>query len=300
MAGGKCYQGTLIYGVSGVGKTTQIGEQARWVYDKFGLKTRLVSASGGGWASIDPLVDAGIVIPTFILERKFVYETLNKLSEGYWPEDTSDPTSKLLAPSQQSDWDEFGCLAFEGMTEMADWMMRYSVAREAEGRIRISGQKVAANFLDGEMRCGAPSMGMYNTIQNYIAQYVAQSKAIKDKYILWTALERKVTDENTRRPTYGPEVCGEAKTTTCSAWFDYVLHLYYESSNKNNLGTRRMYLTRHFENGVPFVAKSQMSILTTLPPYLEGDELSMYYFQELLLEKRKQAKEKLIGGKKDE
>lgn len=285
----------LWYGISGVGKTTQIGEAAKWVYDKTGKKTRLVSTSGGGWQSIQAHVDAGLIDPIHIVGMDHPFETLDRYSRGWW----HDENGKLQIPARQDDWDDFGAIAFDGIAEAGEWLMRYSVQQEAEGKIKISGQKVATMFRDGQSAFGAPSMSMYGTIQNYLSQYISQSCALDGKYIFWTSLEKKVTDDNTRLPAYGPEIIGNAKTTMAPAWFDNVLHLYFAggSLKKGSDAKRVLYLRQHFEDGIPFLAKNTASFYAPLPEFLEGDDLSVGVFLELLEESRERVKEQLLGGK---
>ncbi len=53
----------LIYGESGTFKTTAIGFFAEYIWRKYGKRTRLVSADGGGWFPVQKYVDAGIIEP---------------------------------------------------------------------------------------------------------------------------------------------------------------------------------------------------------------------------------------------
>lgn len=292
--GGKCIQSVLVYGISGVGKTTQIGKAAEFVYNKTGKKTRLASTSGGGWGSIDPQVELGIVEPCYLLNRKYPYETLQRMSRGWWPEDANDSDSPLVEPSKQKSWADVGALAFDSVTEGAEWVMRYSVEAEAKGVIRISGQQPAAKFQEhqGGDFFGSPSMGMYGTIQNYFGQFVAQSTAIPGRYIFWTALELKGTDENTRLPLYGPEIIGKAKTSGAPAWFNHVLHLCFVGQSAKSRGERRMYFESHFEEGIPCLAKNTASLYVPLvqlnggKEYLEGDKVSLDWFLSMLEESK--------------
>ena len=99
-----------VYGRSGSTKTTQVGHMAEYVWEKYGKRTRLVSADPGGWQSIDHLIEAGIIEPPFTLNLGTSYplETLMRLAQGWWP----DANGKL-APSNL---DKVGAYAFEGMS----------------------------------------------------------------------------------------------------------------------------------------------------------------------------------------
>lgn len=297
----KCLESLLVYGISGAGKTTQVGELAVWVHEKLHKKTRLVSCSGGGWTSIKPAVDAGIVQPLSIYSRESAVETLDKLTKGYWPCDTEDPTAKLVPPEEQKDWGEVGALCFDSLTESCDWMMTKLLMAEAAGKIKISA--LSMSFRDGTTTYAAPAMSHYGNVQERLSQFIAQSKQIGDRYCMWTALELKASDDNTRLPLYGPDVIGKAKTAKASAWFDNTLHLHLSGGGlKKGVPVRRLYFNTHFEDdGIPYIAKnrghysSPMSKLVDNKDYLEGDDASVYKFLQLL----EKSHESALGKFKD-
>jgi|WetSurMetagenome_2_1015567.scaffolds.fasta_scaffold11627_6 hypothetical protein len=299
-SGAKCLESILVYGVSGAGKTTQIQELAKHVHKKLGKVVRLASCSGGGWTSIQPAIDAGIVIPTYIRARKFPVETMDKISKGYWPEHPDDPESPLLPIEKQANWKDVGGVANDSMTEGCEWMMSHINSQEAAGKIKISNQ--SANFKDGETNYGTPSMAHYGNVQSRIADFVAQSKALRGVYVLWTALELKSTDDNSRLPLYGPDVVGKAKTATACAWFDNTLHMYLTGAGGLKQGpvVRRLYLTNHFESdSIPFIAKNRGHYYAPLPEYLEGADCSLDKFLHLLEESHAKAKLKLMTELKE-
>ena len=59
----------VLYGPTGSRKTSQIGEFAKYIYEKTGKITRLVSCDGGGWAPIQDLINAGIIEAWRILSK---------------------------------------------------------------------------------------------------------------------------------------------------------------------------------------------------------------------------------------
>lgn len=294
----KCQESLLIYGVSGAGKTTQIAELAKWVYRKTGKKTRLVSCSGGGWTSILPAIQAGIVIPTYIRSREFPVETLDKMTKGWWPSDPDDSNSPLLAPEKQ-DLKDVGAVAFDSMTEACEWMMSYITNAEAAGKMKISSQPM--KFRDGATDFGSPSMAHYGNIQTRITDFVTNTKGLSGMYVMWTALELKSTDDNSRLPLYGPDVSGKAKTAIASAWFDNTLHLYITGAGglKKGPSIRRLYLSTHFEDDqIPYVAKNRGHYYAPLPEFLEGDKCSLDVFMKLLEESHEKAKAKFMSEMK--
>jgi hypothetical protein len=296
MPAGKCTESLLVYGISGSGKTTQVQELSKYVYKKTGKKTRLVSMSGGGWTSIMPAVSAGLVDPCYIRSRDKAVETLQRFSMGWWPIDVEDPTSPLAPPEKQQNWKDVGAIAYDGITEGCEWLMSYMVGNEAAGKMKIS--QLSANFKDGETNFGTPSLAHYGNVQSRIADFVGFSKAIRDVYIMWTALELKATDDNSRLPLYGPDISGKAKTAIAGAWFDNTLHLYITGQGGLKKGTsiRRLYLSTHFEDDqIPFVAKNRGHFYSPLPEYLEGEKCSLAVFLELLEESHKKATERFMS-----
>lgn len=298
--GGKCISSNLIYSVSGGGKTTQLGEAAIFIHKTQGKKFRLASASGGGWGPIQSLVDLGIVIPTFIVNRVNSWNTIDKLTKGWWPKDPDDPSSPLIPPTDQPDWDQIGGYGFESLTEISEWIMYKAVQEEAAGKKKFSAQAPAAKFMDGDAHYGVPAQHLYLVIQNHMAQWVAQSKALSGKYVFWTALENKSVDENTKQPVYGPAISGNAKTSIAPAWFDNVLHIHLEGRLKEGgkaTKTRKMYTGIHFEeNGIPYLAKNTASKYAPIPEFLTGNDLSMIRFFELLEESKEAAKAAITQG----
>jgi hypothetical protein len=297
--GGKSLLTLCVYGPSGSGKTTQVGDLAKWLYDKTGKTTRLVSASGGGWAPIQYLVNAGVIEPVYLIGRQHPYEAISKLSKGYWPVDPDAAETKLAEPgTQNNDISNVGLWAFESMSEISDWLMRYSVGMEAAGKMKISAQKAAAKFKDGDSWFGSPAQAHYGTIQNTISEVVANSTALPG-YVLWTALERETMED--RQLFQGPLICGEAKTTSCPAWFNNVLHLVFISVGTTVTLERRMYIQQHMDlarriclakNTIPFVPGLEK------PEYLGGEDLSLGKFMDLLEESSSKAEGLLKGPRR--
>jgi hypothetical protein len=93
------FKSDLCYGASGTTKTSQIGRAALWALKKYGKRTRLVSADGGGWEPLDPLVREGIIVPWAIRTREARIEAMDKACQGYWPSDLDNAASPLEPPT---------------------------------------------------------------------------------------------------------------------------------------------------------------------------------------------------------
>src|SRR5215831_10885 len=77
----------LFYGESKVGKTSQLGLAAAYIYSVTGKPIRYVSADNGGWRPIQPLVSAGIIEPISLigLPTRRLWMWIRKLAQGGWP-----------------------------------------------------------------------------------------------------------------------------------------------------------------------------------------------------------------------
>lgn len=302
----KCESLTLLYAVSGFGKTTLVGSMAEWLYHKTGLRTRLVSRSGGGWEVVQYLVDAGIIVPTDITSREDRYNLLDKLSHGWWPADHTDPESPLLCPyhlrdkytkwkggfQTAEDWNGYVALAIDGISEICEWIMSYTVEREAKGLMKVSGESLSSVFADGDEKYGGPGKGQYGTIQNHMSMCVTNTKKLFGKHVLWTALEIRTKDDQTGMPIYGPDILGKAKTSNAVGWAEQTLHGWKDPKSAR----RRLYLTSHYdEYGIEFKAKNTASHHNPLPEFLEGSDLSLGHFMNKLDESKKKTAQRVAA-----
>src|SRR6266851_4108904 len=121
----------LVFGRTGSTKTSQVGHLAEYIEEKYGQKTRLLSADPGGWMPINHLVDAGVVEPFHLtLMNKYPLETITRIAQGYWPENPADPNSKLLKPAEQKNVADIGAVAFEGMSSFSILIMSNLLGRQ--------------------------------------------------------------------------------------------------------------------------------------------------------------------------
>lgn len=87
-----------IYGPSGSGKTSLLASFVTGMYRATGKRARLYNRDGGV-ASIGHLISAGIVDTWDMGTQAFPFEALLEASQGGWPQDVQDPTSRLEAPT---------------------------------------------------------------------------------------------------------------------------------------------------------------------------------------------------------
>jgi len=293
----KCKLDILLWAESGWGKTSQIFNLAEHLYSTEGLKTRLVSNSGGGWAVGQALVDLGVVVPTHLEQRPYTQESISRLVDGWWPEDPADPHSPLQPPpptkaqlagkyrnfsgefQSQSDWDEIGLYAFDSLSEIADKLKRHLRDMGANRKtVASDSEKSMTRYKDGDTYFGSTTRGTYGTVQDYMKDFVARSQALGNKYVIWTALPHIGEEEQTRNAIYGPEVVGKAKTDAAKAWCSNCLHGDLEEVTEGTKRTtqRRLWLKPHYDAfGTKMVAKNSANFWsqTEIPDCLSGKDL---------------------------
>lgn len=205
----------LIYGRSGTTKTSNVGHMAEYIYNKYGERTRLVSADPGGWQSIEHLVEAGLVEPYQLTQsHKYPLEQLIRLAQGWWP----DGTGTL----KQSSLNGIGAYAFEGMSTFSTLIMSNLVGRQD---IHIPDTPKESFVKDDQLRWGFSGRAHYGFIQQRIYEIVSTSNHLPVHKVLWSAHETDAKD-NQQRKIYGPSVIGEAMTGQVGAWFGAMLHLF--------------------------------------------------------------------------
>lgn len=249
----------LTYAKGGLGKSTLGAQLAAWVYKKYKKITRVVNADGGGtYQAHAPLIEAGVSQLWNVdqWDEASTFYTLDKATQGWWPEDPNEPNSPLVAPYKS--WKEcptckedVGAKGFalpknckSCKTPLAAGTFcrtKYEVTPEFdkvgavifEGftkfgdmllqRLRSVNSEGGRTFSDAGFKVSAPGKQHYGDAQTYLSQFVSNSQKIPVNVIYWTALEHRGEDED--KPVYGPKGPGKALTSTCIPWFHHVLHL---------------------------------------------------------------------------
>jgi hypothetical protein len=212
-----------IYGRTGSTKTTQVGHLAEYIWEKHKKRTRLVSASPGGWKPIEYLVrtddnpDGIIEAQHLSLMTPFPLEVITRYCQGWWP----DKAGKLV----KSDLSDIGAYSFEGMSDFSTLVMSNLLGRTD---ISIPGTPKESFVQDRGstegMRWGFSGMAHYGFIQQRIYEAVTTSNHLPVHKVLWTAYDTDAKDNN-KRQIYGPQIIGEAMTGQAGGWFGAMLHM---------------------------------------------------------------------------
>lgn len=235
----KCKTSILLYGDSGSGKTVQSAHLAEWVYATTGKKARLYSADGGGWLSIQPHVDLGIVEAIDLTDVPRPFEWFNKIVLG-------------MVPGKDGQWvpgvtPDLGVVIFEGLTGIADLLMQDLADQAAKG-INIGGQ-ANVNFRQGDVTIGGNNQAHYGLVQSRLASSVMQSQRLPVDYVVWTALARRGQDQDNLTTILGPQAAGKALTSEIPRWFQLSLVLADVPANPvlKQPAEHRIYLRDHID-----------------------------------------------------
>lgn len=213
-----------FYGVSGTAKTSQAYHVAKWVYEKLGKITRLVSRDPGGWesAEINNLRKLGIVQTIDLNDPKFsplALATVRYLADGRWyiglAKKSGVPVFRMT-----EDWSKIGAYFIEGLTSIGDGWMRH-IASQTD---RIGPQDVSGRYEEGGEMYGGNSEGHYNIVQNELARTVVSFGGLPVDYVIWTAHVGPGTDRLTGKPVYCPQLVGNKKNSASPSWFGDCFH----------------------------------------------------------------------------
>lgn len=202
----------LLYGPTGSGKTAQIGEIAEYYYALNKKRTRLYSADKGGWNTIKPYVDLGIIdaVPFFGDPWIWINHAVkgDRWQNGEW------------LPGIDKD---IAMYAFEGMTSMADALMDWMADAGTKGT-NIGGG-ASFSFMSGTegsekaLKIGSNNMAHYSVAQQRVYNVSTFSQMLPGT-ILWTAGDRRGEDD-ANGGVVGPQVAGKAMTGEAPRWFKY-------------------------------------------------------------------------------
>jgi hypothetical protein len=224
-----------LYGGSGSGKTTQIGEYAKYVARMRKKRTLLYSCDRGGFASIQPLVDAGIII-----------------ARVYTPE--QDPWIWLNeAIKAENVGEDIGLIAYDSGTSMGEVLL--TAASQSQMKM---GQQATQRFTVSQgngkerkaLQVSLNNMAHYGLVQEFWQhqQRVGSYLINKGVDILWTFLEQRSESQDLTN-VLGPKLVGKALTASLPKEFNYTFRLEAVPQDNDGAPLHRLYLKQHQEFG---------------------------------------------------
>jgi hypothetical protein len=233
----------MVYGVSGSTKTSQLYHIVKMIlkqlYKETGKKMhfRMIHSDGGGWA---PFADSGMIergeVKVFdFSNRQFALADIRRLSMGYWPRWLEGTEAhQEWAPGRveyfktedvcmttDEEWDLIAGYIVEGMTSVAETLKTH-ISNQDKG----VGFKESWKYEEDGFTVTGLTMGHYGIVQKEV--YERHSKGFKTlpmRWLLYSALQGKGEDKQSRETIYGPQLVGTASTPASPQWFMDVLHL---------------------------------------------------------------------------
>jgi hypothetical protein len=99
------------------------------------------------------------------------------------------------------------------------------LARKAAAGTNIGGQAPAIKFREGEVSIAGNAPAHYGNVQLQLTMACQESFHLPDAYVLWTALARRASDNDTNATILGPQIVGKALTSEVPRWFVYTFRV---------------------------------------------------------------------------
>ena len=230
----------LLYGDSGDGKSTLIGEFAEHVFKTTGKRTRLCSADRGGTESVKPYIDLGI-IELVLFDDSDPWVWLNSVVQGKIKKD-----GKWILGAN----DNIGFYAFESLTSIGDELMLSLAKKAASGANIGGGASVSFKVNDsGEnLSISGNNQSHYGVVQSQITEKVWQSQKLPG-WVAWTAAVKRDDDPNSVGKVLGPAVAGKALTGELPRWFTYCFRVAATPGSAGQAEKHILHMGDHSEAG---------------------------------------------------
>lgn len=253
----------LLYGDTGAGKTLQSALFAKWVCKQTGgrfvdgklvggLRTRYYCSDNGGWRTIQPFIDAGIieVVDCRQLPHPFLWSS--RIAQGQFPKVTGVNANGVPNGTWTTEGAEhIGCYIFDGLTGTSDLLLNDLANKATEG-VNIGGEG-SYKFTDGGEKStwgmevvGANNQSHYGAIQQRIIRQIGFMNNLAertDSFVIATATARR--DQNdAMQKVMGPQVAGKALTAELPRLFTYTMHLVTEA-NTTGEPEHKLYFCSH-------------------------------------------------------
>jgi len=130
----------LIYGAINTTKTTNLGRIARYLYETFGLTSRMITADNE-YDTVKDLQEAGVIDVFAIKALPNPFGVLTKLSQGFWPSSVNGRLRML--PTSADRMSKIGAYLIEGTTTIAELCHEDHIRKG-----RAIGEDVVGKFTD--------------------------------------------------------------------------------------------------------------------------------------------------------
>lgn len=211
----------LLYGRTGSGKSTQVGRLAEEVFVTTAKTTRLATSDSGGYDTILPYIELGLIEVVPILESD-PWIFLNRVVRGY----VRDDKGKWVLDAKKNA--NVGMYAFESAHSIAK-LLKLDMERKAASGINIGGDTNTTFQATGEgenLKIGTTKgFQKFSIPQSRVWEEILASHKLDAQYVLWTAGLNKGEDDVNTAKVVGPDVIGNALTPTLPMDFNYTFRI---------------------------------------------------------------------------
>jgi hypothetical protein len=211
----------LLYARTGAGKTTQLGVLAEDVYKRTGKITRIYNSDRGGYDTIRPYVDLGI-IEVIELGAGDIWLFIDKAAQAY----VKDANGKWTLDKERNS--KVGAYCFESAHGMAKLLQQDMEAKAARG-IVIGGDTNTSFDVQGDgetLKIGATKgFQKYAIPQSTVSRAMMLSQKLDAEYVVWTAGVSKDEDDVNTTKVIGPGIIGQALTGIAPGDFNYTFRM---------------------------------------------------------------------------
>lgn len=200
-----------LYGATGTGKTTLVGEYAAWLWRTKQKRLLYHASDMGGFDSILPHVDAGMIV-------------LNEYVHGH-----DDPWNWIHdAVSGKGITDNIGAVAFDSAASMGEALLNFITKSEwkvgQQNTQRFTVNRPGAGTGQAALSIGLNNEAHYGLVQTFMLDSIWASTWLvrQGLDIIWTFGEWRGEDAKDA-PVIGPAIVGKALTPKIPKWLKYTL-----------------------------------------------------------------------------
>lgn len=203
----------MLYGESGLGKTTNAVQFAKLMYELTRKPVRLITAEASSQTLFEPLIKLGVVLPFFLPSASSPLAYFKALRSGAWP----------VEGSKWQTWKEgaAGSYIIEGATSIPEVLLE----ELRERGLLLREQKSDAFEIDGH-KFSPSSQSAYGFAQSEMLAAFKEFASLPGvERVLWTGHETKGVDPDTKQAIIGPALVGSAKTAHVQKYVGMLLHV---------------------------------------------------------------------------
>lgn len=246
----------MLYGVSGIGKSTLLAEAAQQAFKKYGKPSLLISAEDSSKSIFLPSIQLGQIKALFISKISHPVEVMRKLSRGEWFDGNEWVKEMPFTPSM---------IFIEGFTSIAEIIQESN----RDNQRFLGENKEKNNFTEGDEVLTLPGQFSYNFTQLEMLRYV-RSFGMRQgvERIIWTSHEIAADPQGPAyvggpnrgpaKPVRGPASVGNAATDSVQKLVGTLLRIVQEEDE------RRIYFDLHpdpFNKRINYPARLTVPIL---------------------------------------